>query len=80
MHEFSEVKLIDLPDGIAGRTHATVERVADILERGATEIDVLTLYVKAFDVDARETELRAPSFTESARKLARVYNIRLVKA
>ncbi|MDJ0270881.1 MAG: hypothetical protein NXY59_10185 [Aigarchaeota archaeon] len=59
VHEFSEIV-----------TGSGIELVVDILHRECTEIDVIRMRIRSVDVAARLAEIRAPSFTEQALKLA----------
>ncbi len=61
IHQFIEVEL----------SHGGgIGKVVDALDTACDVIDVFRFRLKAIDIGARKTVLKAPSFTEEAKKLA----------
>jgi Lrp/AsnC family transcriptional regulator for asnA, asnC and gidA len=67
MHKFTD----------ATRRRAKVQKVIDVYNSKATEVEILKAFAKAIDVGAREVEIVAPSYTKNAQRLARQYKMKL---
>ncbi len=59
------------------RSKAKVQKVVDVYNSKATELEILKAFTKALDVGAREVEIVAPSYTKSAERLAKQYKMKL---